>query len=330
MHWILAVCGMGLLMSSVRADTIIIENGEPKAAIYADAAVMAEGNQPTTTPAEAETEKARQRLRESVKDLAGILERISGAKVPICTDEPERRDKRVRILIGSLAQKKFGEPKVSSPVKQGWRMVVSREGLGLFGESNEASSYAIYELLDRLGCRWYMPGPMGEVLPSLKTISLKKIDVSGKPGTILRDTWYRPEDFARRNRLGGVMQVGSGHCLEAYYLCHEDNIHLLKENPDAGRRFMTAYLKAARQYSQGKTERNVEIVAKYTQLDPSFLKRAAWPTMREGGGVNTDSLLDFQDWALKRKYLDKKIPADRFWDPRFVEHARKALNISSR
>ena len=103
----------------------------------------------------------------------------------------------------------------------------------------------------------------------------------------------------------------------------------LEENPDAGRRFMTAYLKAARQYNQGKTERNIEIIAKYTKLDPAFLKRAGWPTMRKGGAVNTDTLLDFQDWALKRKYLDEKIPADRFWDPRFVEYAASILGTSS-
>jgi len=228
----MAVCGMGILLSSVRAETIIIENGEPRATIYADAAVMAEGKQPTTSPAEARAEQERQRLRESVKDLSAILERISGAKLPICTDAPPRRDKAIQILIGSLAERKFGKPKERSPFKQGWRMVVSRKIVGLWGESDEASSYAIYELLDRLGCRWYMPGPMGEALPSLKTIALERIDVSGTPGTILRDTWYRPPDFARRNRLGGVMQVGSGHCLESYYLCHEDNIHLLKENPD--------------------------------------------------------------------------------------------------
>ena len=43
----------------------------------------------------------------------------------------------------------------------------SAKGVGLFGESDLASSYAVYELLDRLGCRWFIPSAMGEVIPTL-------------------------------------------------------------------------------------------------------------------------------------------------------------------
>ena len=39
-------------------------------------------------------------------------------------------------------------------------------------------------LLDQLGCRWYMPSPLGEVLPSMPTINLKEQDVSTGPATI--------------------------------------------------------------------------------------------------------------------------------------------------
>ena len=225
-----AVLGMAVIAG---ADVVIVESGQPVSAIYADPLVMDERGNATTTPTEARAEKERVRLRESVKDLSGILERISSAAIPIVTNAPPRKSETVPILIGSLARERFGRPKKRSPVKQGWRIVVSnRKGVGLYGESDEASSYAIYELLDHLGCRWYMPGEMGEVLPSLETIALEKMDVSDAPATILRDTWYRPEDFARRNRLGGVEQIGSGHGLESYYLCHADNIHLLEENPE--------------------------------------------------------------------------------------------------
>ena len=35
--------------------------------------------------------------------------------------------------------------------------VAGKKGVGLYGESEYGTSYAIYELLHRLGCRWIMP-----------------------------------------------------------------------------------------------------------------------------------------------------------------------------
>ena len=49
---------------------------------------------------------------------------------------------------------------------------------------------------------------------------------------------------------------------------------LLEENPDVGRRFMVAYFQGVRQYNQGKTKRNLEILAKHTGLDQQLLKQA--------------------------------------------------------
>ena len=99
-------------------------------------------------------------------------------------------------------------------------MVVSPKGVGLFGESDLASSYAIFELLDRLGCRWYMPSEMGEVIPELKTIALKEIDFSSAPSTIYRGIWYGDDAYRRRNRHGGLL-LSAGHALE-FYITKED------------------------------------------------------------------------------------------------------------
>jgi NitT/TauT family transport system substrate-binding protein len=100
---------------------------------------------------------------------------------------------------------------------------------------------------------------------------------------------------------------------------------LLEKNPDAGKRFMVAYLKAVRQYNRGKTERNLEIVAKHTDLDKDILKQACWPTFRQNGEINIQSLFDYQAWAVEQDYLGATIKEDRFWDSRFIEHANRVL-----
>jgi len=100
---------------------------------------------------------------------------------------------------------------------------------------------------------------------------------------------------------------------------------LLKKNPEAGRRFMVAFLKGVRQYNQGKTDRNLAIMAKHTHLDEIVLKEACWPQVNNDGQINPQSVLDFQDWATAKGLLDSKMPIEKMWDPRFVEYANQVL-----
>jgi NitT/TauT family transport system substrate-binding protein len=100
---------------------------------------------------------------------------------------------------------------------------------------------------------------------------------------------------------------------------------LLEKNPEVGKRFMIAHLKAVRQYNQGKTERNIEIIAKHTGINNELLKKTCWPSIRNDGQIDVESILDFQKWALKRGLLDKEVLPNQFWDPSFIEHANKVL-----
>ncbi len=98
---------------------------------------------------------------------------------------------------------------------------------------------------------------------------------------------------------------------------------LLTGNPDAGRRFMAAYLRAVDQYNEGKSARNLEILAKHTGLDEALLRSACWPSVRGDGRVDTASMLEFQRWGLKRKFLDRELAPDRLWDSAFVDAANQ-------
>src|SRR5262249_25432282 len=96
---------------------------------------------------------------------------------------------------------------------QGFRIVANEMGVGLAGESDLGTSYAIYTLLDQLGCRWYMPGTLGEVLPELKTIAVPEQDLSSGPYTVFRGIWFASPEYLRRNRMGGML-LHAGHALE--------------------------------------------------------------------------------------------------------------------
>jgi len=96
---------------------------------------------------------------------------------------------------------------------------------------------------------------------------------------------------------------------------------LLDRNPDAGRRFMRAYLRAVRQYNLGKTVRNREILARHTGLDADTLQQACWPSFRGDGRIDVRSVLDYQMWALSRGLLDRILAQEQFWDPQFIQDA---------
>jgi len=188
---------VGALFKILCADVTIAKNGAPLAFICADSAVMLS------------FDKTHARLRASVEDLAYYLVKMSGASIPIVNHLPDNNDAGVPLLVGDPASRKFGGPAVHSAYAQAWRLAISRKGIGFIGESDEAVSYAIYEFLDRLGCRWYMPGDLGEVCPRWVSISIRESDVSDTPRTIARNIWYGDEAFKRRNRLGGINLAAS-------------------------------------------------------------------------------------------------------------------------
>jgi hypothetical protein len=226
---------LALLMASLVLTTLtnsqaapqnvtLVKDGVSKTAIYVAPEVMAEDKQPArgvTVPfAEREAETQRRILRESVKDLALYFGKMSGASIEVLTTPPAAGDKRLPITIGNLAVQKFGALKQKAPGGQSFRVVVAKNGVGLMGESDQATSYAIYEVLERLGCRWYMPSELGECVPRHKTIVLPEMDFSSAPGTLFRNIWYADADFKRRVRSSAGYDdshyIAAGHALERY------------------------------------------------------------------------------------------------------------------
>ncbi|MFA5042376.1 MAG: DUF4838 domain-containing protein [Kiritimatiellia bacterium] len=168
-----------------------------------------------------EPERRRRLLRDSVADLALYLGKMAGTKVEIVEGLPAQ-EKRIPIYIGSEAQRVFGPVGKSMAGLFGFRVVAGKKGVGLYGESEYGTSYAIYELLHRLGCRWYMPSEMGECIPSHPALGVPETDESLAPATEWRSMQGRTADgdFRRRNRMGGGNDGGntlmSAHALEAY------------------------------------------------------------------------------------------------------------------
>jgi hypothetical protein len=68
----------------------------------------------------------------------------------------------------------IGRPTALGPAPKG-------EKLQLWGFDERGSFNAVCGFLHRLGVRWYLPGDLGEVVPTLKTIPLPKMDETVRP-----------------------------------------------------------------------------------------------------------------------------------------------------
>ncbi|MCB1278441.1 DUF4838 domain-containing protein [Prosthecobacter sp.] len=82
-----------------------------------------------------------------------------------------------------------------------------KETLEIWGLDERGSFNAVCGYLHKLGARWYLPGEIGEVLPSMKTIPLPKIDETVQPDFALRQFNFRfstsgPETSMWVMRLG--------------------------------------------------------------------------------------------------------------------------------
>lgn len=201
---------MNVAGANAQGGVTLAEKGQARCVVVVPPTWMEDIELPKELPAKAAGAlKGRQTLfRESVKDLALYFGKMSGTKVEIVTALPQG-DKRIPVYVGAAAQAVFGPVGISKMGLYGFRVVVDRRrGIGLYGESEGGSSYAVYELLHRLGCRWFMPTDLGEVVPNLPTLAAPVMDEKLAPATIYRNPYSGGADFQRRNRLGPFGGLG--------------------------------------------------------------------------------------------------------------------------
>ena len=93
---------------------------------------------------------------------------------------------------------------------------------------------------------------------------------------------------------------------------------LLHDDPEAGVRFLTAYRRGVALFSQGKTPENLDRLERLTQEDRKILEESCWPTFPADLRPNMASVLEYQQWALEKDYLDETATLTQLWDSSFV------------
>jgi NitT/TauT family transport system substrate-binding protein len=104
------------------------------------------------------------------------------------------------------------------------------------------------------------------------------------------------------------------------------------QDKDAATRFMVAYLKGARFFTDAfdkndsaKKKEVIDIVAKGTKLDAALLERVVFPGIDPNGKVNVDSLDAAQKYFVAKGSQTKAIDMKKVVDSSFAEEAAKRL-----
>lgn len=98
---------------------------------------------------------------------------------------------------------------------------------------------------------------------------------------------------------------------------------MLARKDDVGVRFLRAYLRGVEQYAEGKTDRNIEILSRVTQMDPDLLRRICWTEIPRDGKLDPAALASYSAWAAQRGLTDRALAAGEIWEPKFVDEAGK-------
>ncbi|HIE51572.1 MAG TPA: DUF4838 domain-containing protein, partial [Armatimonadetes bacterium] len=184
------LCGLLLLgsNSAVGAGLRLIENAQPRCAIVV----------PTlASPVE----------QQAAAELAHYLQLMSGAEVPIISaGEPVAQP--YRLLVGRAEQVLAQPPKLHP---EGFLLRTVDDGLIIAGGSDLGTLFAVYDFLERLGCRWLVPGELGQVVPLRPTVTVKDWNVVERPAFEIRSFALtgggERAEWGLRNKINGFYSL---------------------------------------------------------------------------------------------------------------------------
>jgi len=99
-----------------------------------------------------------------------------------------------RCIVLSSFSKRRGKP--GSP--DSFTIATADDRITIVGASPLGTLFGVYAFLERLGCRWIMPGPDGEVVPRHDPLVVPKVNVREAPDFKIR--WIGSGDWALKNR----------------------------------------------------------------------------------------------------------------------------------
>lgn len=205
----------------------------------ADTTVLAAGGKallPIVVAANASKE-----TRAVADELAGYLQRITGAPFSVTTGDGKRG-----IVLGAIAD--FPVPALAKALeirngvdgREAYAIRSEKARLLLLGGADLGASHAAFRLLEVLGCRWFFPAKEWEIVPRTPKLAVS-LDESSRPAVLSRRIWYMvfyegqnraTQDalaWKRHNRMASSREINCGHAWQSIVL---DNKAVFDAHPE--------------------------------------------------------------------------------------------------
>ena len=206
-----ACCGLACFLVTLTMSAITLtQDGKPTATIViSDDALAA----PAYVPAVGSSPPAAQKIKLAATELQRYVEKLSGAKLPIVAASAATTG--AVVLVGASARTDALALKLPAGLtperrEEGYLILAKGDTLVLAGNDAgpyQGTFYAVSELLERLGVRWFMPGEFGECVPARPTLTVADLEFRDQPSFIVR-SWngnlapeLRKDDAIWRLRL---------------------------------------------------------------------------------------------------------------------------------
>ncbi len=132
----------------------------------------------------------------AAEELQRYIEKASGARLEIATGAPEADAPAIVVAeVGRLGL--VGEEATEAEEALSIEGVVNRTAgshVIVAGGGPRGVVYAAYDLLERLGYRWYWPGETGEVTPSLDDVTFEDLAIARDPSFVRRHSMGAASD----------------------------------------------------------------------------------------------------------------------------------------
>lgn len=153
---------------------------------------------------------------EAVALLVDWVRKMTDVELPVAQVAPSEG---TAIFIGKAALSEgLRVNDIVSPSREGLRISVDGRRVLIGGQSDGATFRGVARFLEEMGCRCLMDGPLGEVFPRGRTLSVGALSITEKPGLM----WRNPKGPSWRSSLwrkwngGGGDTIQHGHAWGSY------------------------------------------------------------------------------------------------------------------
>jgi hypothetical protein len=203
---LLSACLTLLLGAACAAPVTFVQDGKSDYAIYLEA------NAPSS-------------VKSAATELQTYVEKVTGAKLALVNAPCEPM-----ICLGLNAAATAAKLDLKNVPLEGWRLAIRGRNLYLLGPdtadgaltpqggTSNGTLNGTYAFIEQfLGVRWLMPGPHGDYIPKMASVTIPDQDLQGAPFFLNRRVPYTQERTAAtkqwwaRQRLGWSLALNHGH-----------------------------------------------------------------------------------------------------------------------